>query len=238
MTLVKESASVRGQFDSPDLPFPPTIYRHRAPKSESPKLLWRLPGNSGCWGVPGELLRRLPLTSIEMALRKGSLRSTSPGTPTSTPSFPGSLHSSPPQQFWGIRAWGPCRWSGEWQLLTYHLSRQKLRYRDHSNPCKIKVPKNNSKTISVMWSLRYRAQTNCPRQNYYGINSEKGKSRKFWDCFTGIHTFQTDSSSLSCKKNKAWKLLETIINFRQGLPRNKISNSSEVSSWNNFPDPL
>ena len=39
--------------------------------------------------------------------------------------------------------------------------------------------------------------------------------------FTGINNFQTDSSNLSCKKSKAWKLLETIIHSKQGLPRNK-----------------
>ena len=33
--------------------------------------------------------------------------------------------------------------------------------------------------------------------------------------FTGINNFQTDSSNLSCKKSKAWKLLETIINSKQ-----------------------
>ena len=44
--------------------------------------------------------------------------------------------------------------------------------------------------------------------------------------FTGMNGFQTVSDNLSCE-NKAWKLLETIINSREGLSRNKISNSSE-----------
>ena len=40
--------------------------------------------------------------------------------------------------------------------------------------------------------------------------------------FTGTKSFQTDSSNLSCKKSKSWKLLEMIINSRQGLSRNTI----------------
>ena len=46
--------------------------------------------------------------------------------------------------------------------------------------------------------------------------------------------FGTDSSNLSCKKGKAWKLLETIINSRQGPSRNKISNFSEINFWKHF----
>ena len=42
------------------------------------------------------------------------------------------------------------------------------------------------------------------------------------------------SSNLSCKKSKASKLLVTIINSRQALSRNKISNFSEINSWKNF----
>ena len=74
----------------------------------------------------------------------------------------------------------------------------------------------------------------CPHRIYYWINSEKGGSSNFQDLFTGIHCFRTDSSNLSCKKGKAWKLLETIINSRQGLSRNKISNFSEIDSWKHF----
>ena len=36
------------------------------------------------------------------------------------------------------------------------------------------------------------------------------------------------------RRGKAWKLLETIINSRQGLSRNKISNFSEINSWKHF----
>ena len=61
----------------------------------------------------------------------------------------------------------------------------------------------------------------CPRRNYYWINSEKGGSNNFQDPFTGINRFQTDSSNLSCKKSKAWKLLKTIINSKQGPSRKK-----------------
>ena len=43
----------------------------------------------------------------------------------------------------------------------------------------------------------------------------------FNDLFTGINRFQTDSSNLSCKRSKAWKLLETIINSKQGPSRKK-----------------
>ena len=61
----------------------------------------------------------------------------------------------------------------------------------------------------------------CPRRNYYWINSEKGGSSNFQDLFTGINRFQTDSSNLSCERSKAWKLLETIINSKQGPSRKK-----------------
>ena len=37
------------------------------------------------------------------------------------------------------------------------------------------------------------------------------------DFATGIHSFQTESRNLSCKKSKARKLLETIITSTQGL---------------------
>ena len=61
----------------------------------------------------------------------------------------------------------------------------------------------------------------CPRRNYYWINSEKGGSSNFQDLFTGTNRFQTDSSNLSCAGSKAWKLLETIINSKQGPSRKK-----------------
>ena len=48
----------------------------------------------------------------------------------------------------------------------------------------------------------------CPRQKYYWINSEKGGSSDFQDLFTEINRFQTDSSNLSCKRSRAWELLE------------------------------
>ena len=61
----------------------------------------------------------------------------------------------------------------------------------------------------------------CPRQNYYWIISEKGGSSNFQDLFTGINRFQTDSSNLSCQRKKAWKLLQPIINSKQGPSRKK-----------------
>ena len=81
----------------------------------------------------------------------------------------------------------------------------------------------------IVWEWNY-----CPRRNYYWINSEKGWSSNFLNFFTGINCFRTDSSNLSCKKGKAWKLLERIINSRQGLSRNEISNFSEINSWKHF----
>ena len=62
--------------------------------------------------------------------------------------------------------------------------------------------------------------TYCPRRNYYWINSEEGSSN-FQDLFTEINLFQTDSSNLSCKGSKVWKLLETIINSKQDPSRKK-----------------
>ena len=56
-------------------------------------------------------------------------------------------------------------------------------------------------------------------------------SSNFQELFTGINRSQTDSSKWSCKRRKAWKLLETIINSRQGPSRNKISNFSDINSW-------
>ena len=47
-------------------------------------------------------------------------------------------------------------------------------------------------------------------------------------CFTGSNGFQTDSSNLSCK------LLEAIINSRQGLSRNNIHTNSETNSGSIF----
>ena len=43
----------------------------------------------------------------------------------------------------------------------------------------------------------------------------------FKNFFTGINSFQTDSSNLSFQKSKAWKSLETIINSKRGLSRKK-----------------
>ena len=109
------------------MPFPrPST---RTPSRDSRKLLRRLPGKlpgklGVLGGVPGELLRGLPgdcLCSEDQrnGTGPGSLRSNSPGTPSSTPSFPdsfpGSLHSS----FSGIPARGSCRWSGNKQGNTF-----------------------------------------------------------------------------------------------------------------------
>ena len=46
--------------------------------------------------------------------------------------------------------------------------------------------------------------------------------------FSGIRSFQSDSSNWSLK------ITETIINSRQGLSRNKISKNGEIISWKNF----
>ena len=73
-----------------------------------------------------------------------------------------------------------------------------------------------------------------PRRNDYWINSGKGGSGNFSDLFIGINSFQTDSSNFTCKKSNAWRLLETIINSRQSLSRNKVSKFSEIYSWKHF----
>ena len=44
-----------------------------------------------------------------------------------------------------------------------------------------------------------------------------------------MNSFPTDSSNLSCKKSKAWKL-EMIMNSKRGLSHNKINNFSEIIS--------
>ena len=64
----------------------------------------------------------------------------------------------------------------------------------------------------------------------------KGRSSNYWDFLRGSNSFQTDSSNFVLQECKAWKLLETIVNSRQGLSRNKISNFSEINSGNMFPD--
>ena len=70
----------------------------------------------------------------------------------------------------------------------------------------------------------------CPRRNHYWINSGKGGSCNFKAAFTGINSLIIDSSNLSSKKSKFQKLVKMIVHSRQGLSRNKISNSSEIES--------
>ena len=74
----------------------------------------------------------------------------------------------------------------------------------------------------------------CPRRNYYWINSGKGGSSNSWDSFTGIHSFQTDTSNLILQEEQSRKWLEMIINSCQGLSRNKISNFSDINCWRHF----
>ena len=75
-------------------------------------------GNSGCWGgVLGKLPRRLPGTALALRSRETAVPlAVSAAVP---PAVPPASRISPAvsaagQQFWGIQAWGPCRWSGEW----------------------------------------------------------------------------------------------------------------------------
>ena len=63
------------------------------------------------------------------------------------------------------------------------------------------VPGQSRKFVYVY--VFFLSLTYCPRRNYYRINSGKGGSGNFSDFFTGINSFQTDSSNLSCKKSKA-----------------------------------
>ena len=66
------------------------------------------------------------------------------------------------------------------------------------------------------------------QMSYCWINSGKGGSGHF-DFFTGIHSFQTDSS-----KSKAWRFLETIINSRRAYPPILSVNSQKLISGNIF----
>ena len=51
-------------------------------------------------------------------------------------------------------------------------------------------------------------------------------------CCTGIKSFQTNSSNLSCKKERNLEMTgHNVTNSRQGLSSNEISTYSETSSW-------
>ena len=51
-----------------------------------------------------------------------------------------------------------------------------------------------------------------------------------------MNSCQTDSSNMSCKKSNTCKSLETKINSRQGLSRNKIGKFSDINSRKHLPD--
>ena len=92
------------------------------PSPDSPKMLRRLPrrlpGKLGVLGeLLGELLQRLPggLPLLWGAEKQHSSRQSPHQLPQHSsqhPQFPRQFPRQSPQQFWGIRAWGPCWWSG------------------------------------------------------------------------------------------------------------------------------
>ena len=51
---------------------------------------------------------------------------------------------------------------------------------------------------------------------------------------TGMNSFQTNSSNFVLQEEQNAKILETIVNSRQGLSHNKISTFAEII----LPDPL
>ena len=78
------------------------------------------------------------------------------------------------------------------------------------------------RSVAVHYSQGCRSAY-CPRRNYYWINSGKGGSSKFEGFLLEKILADNFQYQGHCKKNKAWKLLETKINSRQGLSRNKLN---------------
>ena len=81
-------------------------------------------------------------------------------------------------------------------------------------------------------TLDYRIPKQLLTESYVTVRAKtilyqfwKGRAQFFLRFFAGSTRFQTDSSNLSCKKSNARKLLETIINSRQGLSHKKIINN-------------
>ena len=78
----------------------------------------------------------------------------------------------------------------------------------------------------------------CPRQNYYWINSGKGGSSNSEDFFTGINSFQTESSNLPLRRAKPeYYWLRSLIQDR-AYPAKKFCNFQKFIPGNIFPDPL
>ena len=117
------ATSILNMFcDSPDHP---QGAEARIPQNCCGDLLRKLPGKLGVLaGVLGELLRRLPgrvpfLRPSEQGQTdraRAVPRAVSAKVPQQSPQHP-EFPRQFPQQLWGIRASGPCRWSGESQNI-------------------------------------------------------------------------------------------------------------------------
>ena len=92
----------------------------------------------------------------------------------------------------------------------------------------IGTPKNNCRDKSLT-NLGFGAILNAV------MGPEGSQVQQFFqNLLDGIKSFQTDSSNLCCKKSKARKVLERMLNSRQGLSGNKISKFIEIISRNIF----